>query len=181
VPERGHSRAAPRVHRRYERRLLKAWLISPERLWLLSISLHQRGHGKLGFWVKQLNSLLYRNSLPPGALVSPDIRLGHNSFGIMINPLVQIGRGVKIWHNVTITTRAPPGSKVRVVIEDGVMIGANAVVVAPAGQTLRIGRGARIGAGVVVTRDVPAGATVVCAPPRVLSKEQAQGVEDAIG
>jgi serine O-acetyltransferase len=181
VTENGHSGPAPGGHRSYERRLWKAWLISPERLWLLSIGLHQRGHGRLGFWVKQLNTLLYRNSLPPGARVSPDVHLGHNSFGIMINPMVQIGSGVKIWHNVTITTRSRPGSSARVVIEDGVMIGAGAVVVAPRGQGLRIGRGARIGAGVVVTGDVPAGATVVCAPPRVLTKEQAAGVEDAIG
>jgi serine O-acetyltransferase len=181
VTENGHSGPAPGGHRSYERRLWKAWLISPERLWLLSIGLHQRGHGRLGFWVKQLNTLLYRNSLPPGARVSPDVHLGHNSFGIMINPMVQIGSGVKIWHNVTITTRSRPGSGARVVIEDGVMIGAGAVVVAPRGHGLRIGRGARIGAGVVVTGDVPAGATVVCAPPRVLTKEQAAGVEDAIG
>ena len=43
-------------------------------------------------------------------------------------------------------------------IEDGVSIGATAVIVSPLEGTLRIGRGARIGAGAVVTKDVPAGA-----------------------
>ncbi|MFI4977138.1 MAG: hypothetical protein ACHQC8_00450 [Solirubrobacterales bacterium] len=50
-------------------------------------------------------------------------------------------------------------------------IGANAVIVAPRGGSLRIGRGARIGAGTVVTHDVPAGATVVAPAARVLTKE----------
>lgn len=50
-------------------------------------------------------------------------------------------------------------------------IGANAVIIAPRGGSLRIGRGARIGAGTVVTHDVPPGATVVAPSARVLTKE----------
>jgi serine O-acetyltransferase len=172
---------APTEIQRRRRRLWRAWLLSPERLWLTSIALHRRGHRLAAFWVKQLNTVLYHNSLPPGATVASDIRLGHNSLGIMINPQVEIGRRVKIWQNVTLTTRSPKGSPARIVIEDDVMIGANAVVVTPRGSVLRIGRGARIGAGVVVTHDVPVGATVVCAPPRVLGKEQAALAEDTFG
>ncbi len=165
--------------RSYRRRMRKAWLISPERLWLGSIALHTRGHQRLAFWVQQLNSFLYHNSLPPAARVSADVHLGHNGLGIMINPQVEIGRRVKIWHNVTLTTRSPPGSPARVIIEDDVMIGANAVVITGRGRVLRIGRGARIGAGAVITRDVPPGATVVCAPPRVLTREEAVADESA--
>jgi serine acetyltransferase len=171
----------PVTHSQLRRRLWPVWLLSPERLWLLSIALHRRGFRVAAFAVKQLNTILYRTSLPPGATVASDIRLGHNSLGIMINPQVEIGRRVKIWQNVTLTTRSPAGSPARIVIEDDVMIGANAVVVTPRGSVLRIGRGARIGAGVVVTHDVPAGATVVCAPPRVLSKEQAEAAGETFG
>ncbi|MBM6888320.1 serine acetyltransferase, partial [Flavonifractor sp. An306] len=35
---------------------------------------------------------------------------------------------------------------------------------------IRIGANARIGAGAVVSRDVPAGATVVAQPPRILER-----------
>ena len=163
--------APPQIERM--RGLWRGWLLSPERLWLASIALHRRGHLRLAFVVKQLNTILYSNSLPPGASVSADIHLGHNSFGIIVNPQVTIGRGVKIWHNVTLTAR-PPGSAARIVIEDDVMIGTGAIVVTPQGRTLTIGRGARIGAGVVITHDVPAGATVVCAPPRVLTADEAR-------
>jgi 2,3,4,5-tetrahydropyridine-2-carboxylate N-succinyltransferase/tetrahydrodipicolinate N-acetyltransferase len=170
------------------------WLLSPERLWLLSIRMHRRGHWVLAFWIKQLNTLLYHNSLAPGATVSPDIYLGHNSIGIVISDDVEIGRGVAIWHNVTLMegrrrprraaadsdgatdTSGPPAStsvvRGRIVVEDWVRIGANAVIIPPRGGTLRIGRAALIGAGAVITEDVPAHATVVSHPPRVLLREQ---------
>jgi serine O-acetyltransferase len=153
--------------------LLRLWILSPERLWLLSTNLHRHGHALLAFWIKQLNSLLYRNSLAPGATVSPDIRLGHHSFGIVVDSKVVIGEHVKIWQNVTLAARSSPDSPAQIIIEDYVTIGANAVVISPRGRTLRIGRGARIGAGVAVTHDVPARATVVSAPPRVLMREPA--------
>jgi serine O-acetyltransferase len=166
------------------------WLFSPERLWRLSIATHKRGHWVLAFWIKQLNTLLYHNSLAPGASVRPDISLGHNSIGIVISDEVDIGREVMIWHNVTLVAAIPgrrdtsdqaggsqPGHDAdptarrlsRIVIEDGARIGAGAIVIAARGSTLRIGRGARIGAGTVVTRDVPPWATVVGQAPRVLS------------
>ncbi len=167
--------------------LRRVWILSPERLWLSSISLSRRGHWILAFALKQLNGLLYNNSLAPGASVSPDIHLGHNSIGIVINRNVEIGSHVTIWHNVTLAAGrldrdgseyrgrardADDASRARIVVEDNVKIGANAVVIAPRGNTLRIGRGARIGAGTVITRDVPAGAMVVGAPPRVMSREE---------
>jgi serine O-acetyltransferase len=144
-------------------------MVSPERLWLLSISLQQRGHRRLATLARNVNSALYHNSLPPGASVSPDIELGHHGLGIVVHPNVVIGRRVKIWHNVTIATRAGSKSPYRIVIEDDVKIGANAVVISPHRGDLRIGRGARIGAGAVVSRDVPAGSTVVSAPVQVLA------------
>jgi len=148
--------------------------MSPERLWLISIALRKRVFKRTALLVKKLNSVIYHNSLAPAARVSPDISFGHHGFGTMIHSNVEIGRGVKIWHNVTIAVRStsawatPHG----IMIEDEVSIGANAVIVSPHEQTLRIGRGARIGAGAVVTKDVPAGATVVSASVRVLLRDQ---------
>jgi len=169
-------------------RLMKLWLISPEKLWLFSIALQRRGLWVAAFAVKQLNTILYHNSLAPGASVSPDVSLGHYSHGVVVNRNVEIGRRVKIWHNVTLTAgrieRADDGRvgpRARIVIEDDVKIGANAVIIAPRGETLSIGRGARIGAGAIVTESVPAGATVISPPSRVLLKEQPDGGSAEIG
>lgn len=168
------------------RKLTKLWLISPERLWLISIALQRRGLWVVAFAVKQLNTILYHNSLAPGASVGADVSLGHYSHGIVVNADVEIGRRVKIWHNVTLTAgrrervegRPGSGPRSRILVEDGVKIGTGAVVIPARGHTLRIGRGARIGAGAVVTDDVPAGATVVPAPARViLAQRPAAGAE----
>jgi serine O-acetyltransferase len=145
--------------------------VSPERLWRLSNALWPK-HKRLALLVKKVNSAIYHNSLAPGAEVSPDIHFGHHGFGTVIHSNVVIGRRVWIWHNVTIAVRAATASPHRIVIEDDVNIGANSVIISPSEGSLRIGRGARIGAGAVVSGDVPAGATVISAPARVLGADQ---------
>jgi serine acetyltransferase len=172
--------------RSLKRALEQLWLFSPERLWLLSIALHRRGRRRLAFAVKQLNTIVYHNSLSPAAVVGADVLLGHYSHGIVVNSNVEIGDRVKIWHNVTLTAgRVRRGEDERsavasrIVIEDGVRIGTNAVVIAPRGECLRIGRGARIGAGAIVTQDVPARATVVSPPARILLREESEDADAA--
>jgi serine O-acetyltransferase len=155
--------------------------VSPVRLWRLSAALRRRGHVRLALLVKKVNSVIYHNSLAPGASFSPDVQFGHHGFGTVIHSNVVIGKRVKIWHNVTIAVRSATGSPHRIVIEDDVTVGANAVIVTPHEGSLRIGRGARIGAGAVVVHDIPAGATVVSQPARVLEGRADSGqAEDAV-
>ena len=45
--------------------------MSPERLWILSAALRRRGHRKLALLIKKLNSVIYHNSLAPGAAPTP--------------------------------------------------------------------------------------------------------------
>ena len=59
----------------------------------------------------------------------------------------------------------------RVHIEDYAYIGTNAVIrEGSPGKPLRIGKGAVVGMGAVVTKDVPAGSTVVGNPARLMVK-----------
>ncbi|MCW3069276.1 MAG: hypothetical protein JWL67_1901, partial [Solirubrobacterales bacterium] len=71
--------------------------MSPERLWLLSIGLQRRGHRRLALFVKRVNALLYHNSLPTNASVSPDVRFEHHGFGVIVHDNVVVGRRVKIY------------------------------------------------------------------------------------
>src|SRR5437588_7500611 len=155
-------------------------ILSPARLWLLSISLRKRGHVGLALQVKRLNALLYHNSLPINASVEPDIKFEHHAFGVMVHDNVTIGKRVRIWHHVTLSVRqfaGRPGGQL--IIEDDVKIGAGAIVVTPMSETMRIQRGARIGAGAIVTEDVPPGATVLSPPSRVLMHRAATRVEQS--
>jgi serine O-acetyltransferase len=90
--------------------------------------------------------------------------------GIVIHDGARIGDNVVIGHQVTLGGRDVSGAAPQV--EDGVYIGAGAKILGG----VRIGRGATIGANAVVTKDVPAGTTVVGAN-RLLSKPSAYALD----
>lgn len=107
-----------------------------------------------------------RSAARHGGYIGPDTvilgepTLPHGLHGIYISRYAVIGKGCRIYQNVTIGEvehKAPQ-------IGDNCLIGAGAVLVGD----IRIGDGARIGAGAVVSRDIPAGCTVVAQPPRVI-------------
>lgn len=77
-----------------------------------------------------------------------------------------VGHDAQVGSYVTIATGAVVGGYC--VIGDGVRIGLNATIL----PFRSVGAGAHVGAGAVVTRDVPAGMTVVGNPARMLSDNE---------
>jgi len=89
---------------------------------------------------------------------------------VKIGSRCQIGPRVLIMDNDFHVAGDPltrPRSK-PVVLEDGVWVGAGAIIL----KGVHIGAGASIGAGSVVTRDVAAGAVVAGSPARPISSHQ---------
>jgi bifunctional UDP-N-acetylglucosamine pyrophosphorylase/glucosamine-1-phosphate N-acetyltransferase len=100
---------------------------------------------------------IVRSSVGSGSKVPHVSYLGDATVGKNVN----IGAG-------TITANFDKGVKNATMIEDDAFIGVDTMLVAP----VRVGRGARTGAGSVVTKDVPAGATAVGVPARVLRRKE---------
>jgi serine O-acetyltransferase len=144
--------------------------VIPCLLWWLSGKLY-RAHLKPLAWIlKGVNFTLFHAVLPFQCEIERDVELMHQGLGIVVHPNVTIGHKVRIYNHVTIGSDACIGSPYRITIEDGVVIGTGAKIIAKREQSIRIGAGAKIGANAVVLGDVPAGATAVGVPARVLSE-----------
>jgi serine O-acetyltransferase len=124
----------------------------------------QRRLGKIPVVGKGLRMLLwyvttiyFSCDIDPQAELGPGLYLPH-PVGIVIGGATKIGAQVAINQNVTIGGTG--GGRQNPVIEDGVHIGAGAVIVGG----LCIGRGSIVGANSVVNRDVPPDSLAVGAP-----------------
>jgi len=128
------------------------------------------------------------NAIHPSANLAGNVTLGCNvviAAGALVCAHCQIGNsailntGCVVDHESLIANAVHicPGVKIagRVIVEAGAFVGIGATVI----QNLRIGRDAVVGAGAVVLNDVPASATVVGVPARILNKGRARAVRIA--
>ena len=123
--------------------------------------------------------------IEPGAVIREKVTIGENAvilMGAVLNIGAVVGRRTMIDMGAILGGRATvgddchigagavlagvvePASATPVVVEDRVLIGANAVVL----EGVRIGAGAVVAAGAVVTEDVPPGAVVAGTPARII-------------
>jgi serine acetyltransferase len=102
--------------------------------------------------------------LPVRLKAGPGLRLFHGH-GLVVHPDARLGANVVLKHGVTIGHRGEEDTEGETpTIGDGTVFGPNSQVLG--GVT--VGENARIGAGAVVLTDVPAGATAVGVPARVI-------------
>ena len=123
--------------------------------------------------------------IEPGAIIREQVEIGDNAvimMGAVINIGAVIGPGTMIDMGAILGGRATvganchigagavlagviePASATPVIVEDGVLVGANAVVI----EGVRVGKNAVVAAGAVVIEDVPENAVVAGCPARVI-------------
>ena len=109
------------------------------------------------------NQFLFNCHIHYKAQIPESTGLSHHGMGVVINKATVIGENVIIAHGVTIGNRMPTdGRSPR--IGNNVYIGSGAYI----GGGVTIGDNAKIGANAVVIKDVPANATCVGNPGRIL-------------
>ncbi|MBA4341088.1 MAG: serine O-acetyltransferase [Methylibium sp.] len=138
---------------------------------LHALVLHRRAHWCwthglkwLGRFISHLSRWLTGIEIHPGATIARKVFIDHG-MGVVIGEMAEIGEGCTIYQGVTLGgTSLVKGAKRHPTLEAGVIVGAHACVLG--GFT--VGAGAKIGSGAVVTKPVPAGATAVGNPARVI-------------
>lgn len=108
---------------------------------------------------RHLSQLLFACHFGSHAEIGEGCLFQHNGVGCVISEKAVIGKNCMLYQHVTVG--ALGGSPI---IEDDVLIGANAVLLG----NITVHKGAKIGAGAVVLCDVPGGATAVGVPAKVL-------------
>jgi serine O-acetyltransferase len=148
-------------------------MMRPEKIWWLACRAYQRGIPVVPGLLKTFNYFMFRCITPYQAKIERDLNLDHFGLGFVSHPNVEIGSGVRIYHQVTLAAESVVGSENKIFIGDDVTIGVGATVIARSNTSLYIGSGARIGAGAVVTGDVPAMAVMVGVPARLIKMRDA--------
>ncbi|WP_153132787.1 serine O-acetyltransferase [Dechloromonas hortensis] len=103
----------------------------------------------------------------PGATIGRRFFIDHG-MGVVIGETALIGDDVTLYHGVTLGGTSWNKGKRHPTLENGVVIGAGAKVLGP----IIISAGAKVGSNAVVTKPIPAGATAVGNPARVLDHSE---------
>jgi len=138
---------------------------------LHAVWLHRVSHRLYGWRLKFLARLLSQIGrwitgieIHPGAAIGRRFFIDHG-MGVVIGETAEIGDDCTIYHGVTLGGTTWKKGKRHPTLANNVVVGAGAKILGP----ITIGTNARVGSNSVVVRDVPADATVVGIPGRVVA------------
>jgi len=130
------------------------------RLWKAGLRLIAR-------FISNLNRIFTGIEIHPGAHIGRRVFIDHG-LGVVIGETAVVGDDCTIYQGVTLGgTSLYKGTKRHPTLESGVVVGAGAQILG--GFT--VGQGAKIGSNAVVIKPIPAGATAVGNPARIIQKK----------
>jgi serine O-acetyltransferase len=125
-------------------------------LWNAGLRWLARTVSALGRWLTGIE-------IHPGARIGRRFFIDHG-MGVVIGETAEIGDDCTLYHGVTLGGTSWEKGKRHPTLSNNVVVGAGAKVLGP----IILGDGARVGSNAVVVKDVPADATVVGVPGRVV-------------
>ena len=139
-----------------------------------ALILHRVAHWLWGHrlrWMARFTAHLSRFftgiEIHPGATIGRRFFIDHG-MGVVIGETAEIHDDVTLYHGVTLGGTSWNKGKRHPTLENNVVIGAGAKVLGP----ITISAGAKVGSNAVVTKPVPAGATAVGNPARILDNSE---------
>jgi serine O-acetyltransferase len=130
--------------------------------------LWQGGFKWLGRLVSHLGRWLTGIEIHPGATIGQRVFIDHG-MGVVIGETAEIGDDCTLYHGVTLGGTSWNKGKRHPTLGKGVVVGAGAKILGP----ILIGDGAKIGSNAVVVKEVPAGATAIGIPARIVVGQDA--------
>ena len=121
----------------------------------------------LARFISHISRFLTGIEIHPGATIGRRFFIDHG-MGVVIGETAVIEDDVTIYHGVTLGGTSWNKGRRHPTLASGVVIGAGAKVLGP----ITVGAGARVGSDAVVVKDVPAGATAVGNPARIIENEK---------
>ena len=141
----------------------------------LSHALWTYGWKWMGRFLSHIGRFLTGIEIHPGAVIGRRFFIDHG-MGVVIGETAVIGDDCTLYHSVTLGGTSWEKGKRHPTLGDGVVIGAGAKILGP----LTIGDNARVGSNSVVIKNVPANATVVGIPARLINKDSSKSPCDEL-
>ncbi|HEX7812610.1 MAG TPA: serine O-acetyltransferase [Burkholderiales bacterium] len=129
------------------------------RFWTWGLKWLARFTSHIGRWLTGIE-------IHPGATIGRRFFIDHG-MGVVIGETALIGDDCTLYHGVTLGGTSWNKGKRHPTLGRGVVVGAGAKILGP----VTIGDGAKVGSNAVVVKDVPARATAVGIPARILDDE----------
>lgn len=147
---------------------------------LHALVMHRRAHWCwthglkwLGRFISHVSRWLTGIEIHPGATIGRRVFIDHG-MGVVIGEMAEVGDGCTIYQGVTLGgTSLYKGTKRHPTLGKDVVVSAGAKVLGG----FEVGDGAKIGSNAVVIKPVPAGATAVGIPARIIPSKEGQSAD----